>query len=761
MTTMSLTPGRSISRYRLIEKIGEGSMGIIWKALDTRLDREVAVKILPADLARDDERRERFEREARAAAAINHPNVLTIHSVEEADELTFLTTELVEGETLGELLERGRPDLARLLELATALADGVRAAHEQGITHRDLNLSNVMVDRAGRLKILDFGLAKVCCEPVVEGLSSDVELTQEGRIMGTVPYMSPEQAQGRNVDHRTDVFSLGSMLYEMATGSRPFQGDSAIDLISSILKDDPPSLHEHDASLPAELDRIVRRCLEKDPERRFASCAELYDELEGLRREVLTGGALGARADTRGERSIAVLPLRNLSGNPDEDYFADGMTEELITDLARLDGLKVISRTSVMQYKDTRKPLPEIARELGVDTILEGSVLRSGDRIRITADLIQAATDTHLWAERYERRLCDVLTLQSEVARDIAEQIQLELSPRSRALLSRARPVDPQAHEAYLRGRFHWNRRTETSLEQGITFFEQAIERDPAYALAHVGLADTYDILGFYGYRRPSEAFPMAEAAALKALEIDPDLAEAHVSLGYVRHYWNWDWAAAEREYQLALRLAPAYSVGHQWYLNLLTALGRFEEALAEGERSLELDPLTPIHTTALGWVHFYQRDYERAIARFSQSLELEPTFVLALQWLGDAYERCGRYAEALAQLEQACVHGGQVPLTRAALAHAHATSGNAAEARRILDELAEVAETRYVPSFLFALIHTGLGENDRAFERLEDAYAERAHWLVFLDVEPRLDGLRSDRRFADLRSRIGLPGPA
>ena len=754
---LTLATGQRVTHYILLSKLGEGAMGVVWRVLDTRLNREVALKQLPADLARDPERRLRFEREARAVASINHPHVLTIHSIESAGDLSFMITELVEGDTLREMLLQGPLPLARFLDLSIQLADGVQAAHECGVTHRDLNPGNVMVNREGRVKILDFGLAKVHSGPVVQGLSAEQTITEEGRILGTVPYMSPEQAKGKDLDSRSDLFSLGSLLYELITGRRPFQGETVVEVLSSILMEDPVPVTRHDPTLPGRLEDILAGCLEKKPEDRVPTALALRQQLEQLRHEVNTGGDPGSSFAPRRLKSIAVLPLANLSGDPAQDYFADGMTEALITDLARIDGLRVISRTSMMQFKGTSKSIPEIAQQLDVDTALEGSIIRSGDRVRITVDLIQARTDSHLWAETYERHLRDILSVHSEVAQAIAREIQIQLSPETRSRLRVPRPVNPEAHEEYLRGRYHWNRRTEMSLERGIEHFQAAIEADPVYPLAHVGLADSYNILGFYGYRPSREAFPRAEAAAKRALEIDRDLPEAQVSLAYAKHYHDWDWPEAERLYRRAIALNPGYSIAHQWYFNFLVSMGRMEEALAEAVKARSLDPLSLIIQSAVGWVHFFRRDYDSALAELGKAQELDPTFALGRLWCGWAHERKGCYKEALAELAQACLHAPGAPIMDAFRAHALALSGNPAEARSILGELAQAAKSRYVSPFLFAMVRIGLGENDRALECLLAAFEERSHWLVFLDVDPRLDPLREDPRFQDLRERIGL----
>ena len=753
--------GKSLGNYELLELAGAGGMGEVYLARDTRLGRKVAVKVLPAELADDPKRLARFEREARAAAALNHPHIAAVHDVGVHEGVHFIVQEYIEGDTLREAVNRGALPLMRVLDLASEIAEALAAAHAAGIVHRDLKPENVLITSEGHAKILDFGLARTTegASPPERLSSAPTRLdTEEGAIVGTVDYMSPEQAEGRPLDPRSDIFSCGTLLHEIATGERPFRGDTKISVISSIIKDRPPHVTDVDPDLPRQLGRIIEHCLEKDPARRFQTALDLRNELEGLKRELAAGTAQPLPSAAAAElTAVAVLPLTNLSTDADQELFADGLTEALITDLAKIKAMKVISRHSVMQYKGTDKPLRRIAQELGVGAIVEGSVFVAGGRVRVNAQLIEAASDRHLWAESYERDLRDVLTLQGEVAQAIAKEVRATLTPQEQQRLARARPVDPAAHEAYLKGRFHWNRRTEGAMGRGIEYFRQAVAIDPAYALAYVGLADSYNVMGFYGYLPPREAFPRAAAAARRALEIDESLGEAHASLAYPTHYYEWDWSAAEREYRRAIELNPGYETGRRYYLNLLTSAGRTDEALEQGRKARELDPLSLINSAAIGWVHFYRRDYDRALDSFEKTLELEPRFMLAHLWAGWAHEQKGAYAEALEKIRRAHKLGGATPLTAAFLARAQALAGQTDEARKALAELVEESRGRYVPGFLVALVWLALGDHEPALEWLSRSHEERSHWLVFLNVEPRLDPLRGETRFEELRARVGL----
>ena len=634
---MTLQSGTRLGHYEIVSLLGSGGMGEVYRAKDEHLSRDVAIKVLPSGTLADDHSRERFRKEALALSRLNHPNIATVHDFDAQEGVDFIAMELVEGVSLTERVKAGPLAEKEISDLGSQIADALDEAHERGVVHRDLKPGNIAVTPKGRVKVLDFGLAKML-RPVSDEATTEA-LTQEHAVAGTLPYMSPEELRGEKADHRSDLFSFGVVLYEMATGRRPFEHTLSTALADAIIHKPPEPPSTHNQKVSPGLESIITKALDKEPDRRYQSAREMRVDLERLNASVsgvvpkqkpfravrwlwaaacvvavATGVLLldvgGLRDRLVGESapridSIAVLPLENLSGDPEQEYFADGMTDALIADLAKIGALKVISRTSVMQYKGARKPLPEIAHELSVDGVVEGSVLREGDRVRITVQLIEAATDQHLWTERYERELTSILALQGEVARAIASKIEVTVSPEEEVRLASARPVAPEVHEAYLKGRYYWNKRTEDGMKRGLEYFQQAINDDPEYAPPYVGLADSFNMIAFYSNAPPMEVYPKAKAAALKALEIDDTIAEAHASLAAAQA-GEWDWLAAEREFQRAIELNPSYALGHQWYAGLyLNAVGRLDEATAEFKRA-QLDPLSLIIGAAGGFLFYY-----------------------------------------------------------------------------------------------------------------------------------------------------------
>ncbi len=761
---MAVDGPERLSRYQLVEKIGEGGMGEVWQAIDPRLGRQVAVKILAEKLARDPTRVARFEREARAVAALNHPNIVTIYSVGEDRGRRFITMELVTGRPLSRSIPSGGLPLKRCFEIAIQLTEAVAAAHARGITHRDLKPGNVMLSEDGRVKVLDFGLAKSGPESGSGREPSTDSLSTDGQVLGTLPYMSPEQLQGRPVDSRTDIFSLAAILYEMATGEAPFQGRTSADLIAAILRDQPPPVDDWVPSLPRQLGRILRHGLQKDPERRFQTVLDLRNELQDLEAELAATKDLPVRGESgngvfRAEAgSVAVLPLDNLSGDPEQEYFADGMTDALIADLAKIGGLKVISRTSAMQYKGARKPLREIAAALGVGAVVEGSVLRSGRRVRITAQLINAATDRHLWAETYERDLGDILDLQGEVARAIAGKILVKLTPRERSRLGGAGPVNPQAHEAYLRGRYFWHQRTPESVRKGLECFRRAVTADPSYARAWAGIADSYIVDGGrYLSVPPDVAYSRAREAADKAVELDDELAEAHTSLAAVLTDYDWDWTTGEKEFRRAIELNPNYVTARYWFADHLARLGREEESIREAQRALEIDPLSLTTNFMLAWVCFFARRYDDAVNQARKTIELGPRFVPGYRVLGWVHEERGEYDQALAAHSKASeLSDGNLDF-RAQLGRPHALAGRKDEARKVLAELTARAESESVAALDLATLHAALGDVPSALAWLSRACDQHDDHVPYIKVNPRLDSLRPEPGFQDLLRRVGL----
>ncbi|HKQ56769.1 MAG TPA: protein kinase [Candidatus Eisenbacteria bacterium] len=747
--------GTTLSRYQILEQIGAGGMGVVYRARDERLMRDVALKVLNAGLLSDEAARKRFRREALVLSQISHPSIAVLYDFDSHDGTDFLVMEFIPGATLDQRVSRGPIPESELVRLATQTAEALVAAHEQGVLHRDLKPANLIATPDGRVKVLDFGLARVLAPDA--GLS--VTLTDARSAAGTLAYMAPEVLGGAAADARSDVYSLGVVLYEMATGRAPFVDETALALMYAVLNRTAPSPRALNAAISGRLDAIILRAMDRDPQRRYGSARELLDDLRAAGGGEPRADSGATAAGQARIESIAVLPLENLSGDPAQEFFADGLTETLIAEIAKLGALRVISRTSVMRFKGVRKPLPEIARELRVDAVVEGSVIRSGDRVRVTAQLIDARSDTNLWAENYERSMSDILTLQSEVARAIAHEVNAKLSPRASERLGQSRRVNPEAFEAYLKGRYCWNRRGEDDMRRAIEYFQVAIEKDPGFALAYVGLADVYNLQGFYTSYPPAETYPKARALALKALELDPTLGEAHNSIAYVSYYYDWEWAAAERQFQRAIEMNPNHALAHQWYMNLLAGQGRFEEALRGSAKARALDPLSVITAALVGWVLIFMREYERAATEFRVPLEMDPSWVIGHLWSAWPRLQLGLQDEAIAGLEKAVALTGGTPYTRAHLAHGLAFVGRTDEARAALAALLELSSTRYVSPLYVALVHIALGEHDQAFAWLDRAVADRSHWLVHLDVDPRFDPIRDDPRFAAVRQKVGLGG--
>ena len=787
--------GQTLGHYRILEKIGAGGMGEVYRARDERLGREVAVKVLPPSLVPDESVRKRLRKEAQALSKLNHPNIEILFELGSKDGAEFLVVEYVPGVTLSDRLAQGPMPEREIARLGVQLANGLAAAHSQGIVHCDLKPSNLRTTPDGRLKILDFGIAKslrVTRESSKHNVTTESTTGGQG-VVGTLPYMAPEQLRSEPADARSDLYSAGAVLYEMATGQRAFRDGVAPRLTDAILHQAAVPPRAVNASISPELERIILKCLQKEPENRYQSAAELEVDLRQLatievprsgtavrrlpiwRRHpgvatalavvlsaIVVGLSVGRWWEQQASRSgpgriqsLAVLPLQNFSGDLQKDYFADGMTDQLIADLSQISALRVISRTTMMQYKGTRKPLPQIARELSVDAVIEGSVLSSDNRVRITAQLIQGATDKHLWAQSYERDGRDVLKLQGDVASAIADEIRIAVTQQERARLTHAPPVIPAAYDAYLKGRYHWHKGTEQERQQARQYFEQAAQIDPNYASAYAGLADYYwstDALP------PRVAMPQAKQYALKALEIDPTLAEAHTSLGAVRFLGDWNWPEAEGQFKRALELSPGDVEAHRIYSAYLSAMGRGEEALAEARRAQELDPLSiPAQVTA-GWTFYYARRYDQAVEQCGKMVDREPDFANAHDCLGLSYLAKKMYEKAIAECQRAVNLSGNDLNRAVGLARAQALAGNQAAARKALNELSARTRRSYVPASLFAQIHLGLGEKKQGLAWLETAYADRDQYLTRLKVEPAFDSVRSDPAFQDLMRRLGLP---
>jgi eukaryotic-like serine/threonine-protein kinase len=832
---MTLAPGTKLGRYEIRSKIGEGGMGEVYLALDTELDRMVAIKILPGHLASNQQRLQRFIQEAKATSALNHPHILTIHEIGIEGATRFIATEFIEGETLRPRITEGLK-LTEILEIAIQTAGALAAAHAAGIIHRDIKPENIMIRSDGYIKVLDFGLAKLT-DPA--GSTTDNEAptktmvnTGAGTVMGTAKYMSPEQAKGTSVDARTDLWSLGAVLYEMVTGHAPFAGETPAETISLILQKEPAPLARYSHEVPAELERIVTKAVTKDREERYQTAKDVLIDLRNLKKKLevdaeidragpptlrsatstsgdhgpqgtasvpvaatASAGAapaassaqyivsgikqhklaaavailvlvvvgvglafyLHARNNEVAIDSIAVLPFDNQNHDPETEYLSDGFTDSIINSLTQLPNLKVIARSSVFRYKGKQKDPIAVANELGVRAVLTGRIMQRGDSLTIGVELVDARDNKQLWGEQYERKLSDLISVQREIAQEITGNLRLRLSGAEQERANKHYTEKPDAYQLYLRGRFYWNKRTGEAIKTAIEYFNQAIEKDPGYALAYVGLADCYVVPA--NPQPPNEKMPKARAAAKRALELDETLAEAHTALARVLVVYDWDWAGAEKEFKRAIELNPRYAGVHQWYGGYLEMLGRRDESLAERRQALELDPLSLTINFELGLAFYYARDYDKAIQQFQKTLELDANFPLVHAHLPAAYEQKGMYDEAIAGFQKGItLRGGtEWSFSMSGLGHVYGLSGKKAEARAVLDELQRTLRQQYVPADSIALVYAGLGEKDQAFTWLEKAYQEHAFKMAWLKVDPQWDSLRSDPRFADLLRRVGL----
>ena len=751
---MKVEIGKKLSHYHLVEKLGEGGMGVVFRAIDQRLKRDVAVKVMREDRFRDRLSRERFHHEALALSRVNHPNVAVIHDFSHSRGVAYIVMEYISGWTLKEKLVPGPLRECDVLAYGIQIAEGLAAAHERGVIHRDLKPANIRLTGDARVKIVDFGLAKR-----VAGFGyGDEPSTLTGMVVGTLPYMAPEQLHRDTIDARTDVYGLGAVLYQMACGQRPFPENEVQSLVYAITHSRPESVRSINADVSPSLEAVILRALEKDPLHRHATAHDVVTALKELRATSASGSLPSYVSSPRPIRTIAVLPLVDFSQGSDGDYFADGITEAIIGDLSRLSGLVVRMRTSVMRYKGTSKSIAEIGRDLSVDAVLEGTVQRSSDRVRTNMRLIRATTEEPVWSDIYDRRLTDILTLQSDIARSVARAIELQLKPHEEAFLSKSQLVDPDAHELYLLGRYSWNRRDLEGLRAAIRYFQKAIAKSPEYALAYAGLADAYTVLGSWSVMEPREVFPRAKEAAQRALELEPNLGEAHVALAFAEYLYDWKWEQAEKGFLRAIQLNPSYAPGHSWYANFLGAMGRHDESIVEARRSQELDPLSPMISGVATWVRYAARRYDEAVKQCRRALELNPNFPQSYLFMGLACTQLGRYEEAMGAFERGVSLSGGLTEIYAGLGYVYGISGRKAAARRILEELDQLASVRYVPPYSRAIVHIGLGERAEALELLEQSCEGRNTWLVLLGVEPLFDSIRGERRFQELLRVIGLP---
>jgi eukaryotic-like serine/threonine-protein kinase len=782
---MPLSVGDRLGPYEILAPIGAGGMGEVYRARDSRLGREVAVKVLPEQLADDAQALARFEREAKAVAALSHPNILVLFDVGEHDGIRYAVTELLGGETLRDRLSRSPLSWRKTIELGVALAEGLAAAHGKEIIHRDIKPANIFLTADGHVKILDFGLARWQETKSPQDETVTLDETQAGAVLGTVGYMSPEQVRGEKAGAPSDIFSLGCVLYEAVTGRRAFPGKSAGDTMAAILKDDPPAIADSGKQAPAELERVIDRCLAKNPAQRFHSAHDLAFALRSLlsttgeqksvahpqsvrRRAVLSVAAIVVilmaaaglfywRSHTaQSIDSLAVLPFVNMGGSPDTDYLSDGITDSLIDSLSQLPNLKVMSHSAVFRYKSKEADARTAGRELGVRAVLTGRITQHGDNLSVSTELMNVDDNSHLWGEQYNRKLVDALAVQNEIATQIADKLRLRLSSAQVTHMAARQTANPEAYQLYLKGRYFAGQFSQDGLNKGMDYFRQAIALDPTYALAYDGISYYYQLVEDL-LMPASEAMPKAEEAARKALELDDSLVDTHVQMASNYTFYNYDWPAAEREFQRAISLNPNYAPAHEYYGWYLISVGRTDQAIQEGQRAVELDPLsTEIHSI-LGWVLYFAHRYDQAAAELHKCLELDPNYWIGYYQLGQVYAQQGRFDEAMASQRKSAEILPSASWPLAEIARDYALAGKSEDARKTLRDLLARAQLIDVPAYRIATVYAALGDKEQAFARLEQAYAQRAFFLDFVKVDPELDSLHSDPRFQDLLGRMKL----
>jgi serine/threonine protein kinase/tetratricopeptide (TPR) repeat protein len=741
--------GKTISHYRILEKLGEGGMGVVYKAEDTRLKRTVALKFLPSELTRDPEAKGRFIQEAQAASALDHSNICNIHEIDETPEgQLFICMACYGGETLKERIARGPLGMDEAARIAAQIGEGLAKAHAAGIVHRDMKPANIMITSEGTVTILDFGLAK---------LTGRTKHTKTGTTLGTVAYMSPEQARGAAVDYRTDIWSFGVILYEMLAGVPPFHGEYDQAVIYSILNDEPRSVTSIRLDVPGSIGGIIEKCLEKDPESRYGSVEELTKDIRQIEVAWRPISPRTAVEKSKELPSIAVLPFRDMSPARDQEYFCEGIAEELINGLAQIAGLRVAARTSAFQFKDKDLDVRRVGKELSVASVLEGSVRKAGARLRITAQLINVADGYHLWSEKYDRELEDIFAIQDEISMAIVEKLRGRLLKEEKSKLVKRRTEDEEAYNLYLKGRYYWNRRHEGGIQKAIELFQQAAAKDPLCAPGYVGIADCYNVSAILGFMDPRIAYANSKEAVAKALDIDDDLAEAHASLGWIKMFHDWDWSGAEAEFLKAFQLNPNYANAHYFYSLYLCVMGRYDESFAEISRALELDPIDLVFNTIQAVTLYWGRRYDAAIEQLQKTLDMDPNFYIANLYLGSALAAKEMWREAVETFTRASAVSPGNPFAIGHIGYALAASGRKKEALEVLDRLEELSKERFVGSYHKAVVHLGLNADDRMFAYLERAFHEKESWLTMLNTLPLWDSVRSDPRFIGLMRKMGL----
>ncbi len=754
--------GKTVSHYRILEKIGGGGMGDVYRAQDINLDRFVAVKFPSDETCLNPAALERFRREAKAASGLSHRNICTIYEFDDSEDRPFLVMELLAGQTLQKLIGGQKLDTERVVAFGIQIAEALAAAHKKGILHRDIKPGNIFVVDGDLVKILDFGLARLSPLPSVDtvaaaGLRTVDPVTESRTIMGTANYMSPEQWEGQTLDVRTDLFSTGAVLYEMCTGHIAFSGANIRD---AILHLDPIPPQHWNLSLPVRIVEIINKALEKDRELRYQSALEISTDLKRLERDLkrtTPDPLIKSRSRVREPEilPIAVLPLRNATNDPEAEFLADGISESLISTLSQLPNLRVICRMSSFRYRgDSVDPIT-VGRELTVKAIIVGRIVTKGDSLSVNLELIDTHHSSYMWGRSFLRKRVDLVTLQEEIADSVAEELQVKLKSGEKKSLAKRSTRNSKALELYLKGRYHWNKRTTESLRKGLDCFKQAIDIDPSYVQAHAGVADSYAMLVWNLAISSHDGLPRARASALKALEIDNRLAEGHASLAFVKLFYDWDWKGADTEFQRTFKLDASYAMARQWYAMELAALGHYEEAKHSTDHALQLDPLSNSINATSGLVFYFSRQFEPSLAQCRKTIELDPNFFASHFVCGLALEQIGQHDEALAEFQAAVDLSGRLPLFLAALGHGYAVAGRKTETHRVIDEIRDASKHKYQSSYAVAAIYAGLGQTDQALEWLERACDERATWMIFLKVHPYFDNLHTEPRFQELLKRF------
>ncbi len=781
---MRLAAGTQLGPYRILTPLGAGGMGEVYRAHDTRLDRDVAVKVLPEHLTDDAAALARFEDEAKAVAALSHPNILVLHDFGSQDGTTWAVTELLEGETLRERLDHGALPWRKVVEIGAAVAEGLAAAHAKGITHRDIKPANIFLTADGRVKILDFGLATQRLALKPDDKTAQYTAGDSGTISGTIGYMSPEQLRGEPAGAASDIFSLGCVLYEMATGRRAFGGQSMTEAMAAVLREEPSAVADSGKVIPPELGRIIERCLAKNPAQRFQSSGDLAFALRSL--STSTGEQRVAPLSTpvsraliwamavlvlvlagagfyywrsRGENidSVAVLPFVNAGGGPDTDWLSDGITESLINSLSGVSNLKVMSRSAVFRYKGKDVDPHTAGRDLGVRAVLTGRIVQRGDSLSVSAELVKAADNSQIWGDVYNRKLMDAMGVQQDIASQIAGKLRARLSSADKVKMHEGETGNSEAYQLYLKGRYYTEKFNPEDSQKGLRYFQQAIALDPKYALAYDGLSYYYQVVEDL-YLPVSETMPKAKEAAQKALAIDESIPESHVQLGSDLTMYDFDWAGAEREFKRAIELNPDYAPAHEYHGWLLMALGRTGEALAEGRRAETLDPTSTEIASFPPWWLYFARRYDEAAGEYGKCLDLDPAYIPCRTVLGQTREQQGRFDEAIAEEAKVLKFTPDAGWPLAPTARSYALSGRRAEAERTLNKMLAISKSGVMSKFSLATVYAALGEKSRALDYLEQAFTERSFFLDFIRSDPELDNLRSEPRFQTLVRKMNFP---